>query len=58
MFAGPPGPHDEQEAQHGGPSVRPGLAPAPLSPEEFDAFMKAETERNARVIKTLNLKVE
>jgi tripartite-type tricarboxylate transporter receptor subunit TctC len=35
-----------------------GLAPAPLSPEEFDAFMKAETERNARVIKTLNLKVE
>jgi tripartite-type tricarboxylate transporter receptor subunit TctC len=35
-----------------------GLAPAPLSPEQFNAFMKAETERNARVIKTLNLKVE
>jgi len=35
-----------------------GLAPAPLSPEEFDAFLKAETERNARVIKALNLKVE
>jgi len=35
-----------------------GLAPAPLSPEAFDAFLKAETDRNARVIKALNLKVE
>jgi tripartite-type tricarboxylate transporter receptor subunit TctC len=35
-----------------------GLAPATMSPEAFDAFMKAETERNARVIKALNLKVE
>ena len=35
-----------------------GLAPAPMSPEQFDAFLKTETERNARVIKTLNLKVE
>lgn len=35
-----------------------GLAPAPLSPEGFDAFLKAETDRNARVIKALNLKVE
>jgi len=35
-----------------------GLAPAPMSPEEFDAFLRAETERNARVIKALNLKVE
>jgi tripartite-type tricarboxylate transporter receptor subunit TctC len=35
-----------------------GLAPAALSPEAFDAFMKAETERNARVIRTLNLRVE
>jgi tripartite-type tricarboxylate transporter receptor subunit TctC len=35
-----------------------GLAPAPLSPEAFDAFLKTETERNARVIKALNLKVE
>jgi tripartite-type tricarboxylate transporter receptor subunit TctC len=35
-----------------------GLAPAPLSPEAFDAFLKAETERNARVIRALNLKVE
>jgi tripartite-type tricarboxylate transporter receptor subunit TctC len=35
-----------------------GLAPATLSPEAFDAFLKAETERNARVIKALNLRVE
>lgn len=35
-----------------------GLAPATMTPEAFDAFMKAETERNARVIKALNLKVE
>ncbi len=35
-----------------------GLAPAALSPEAFDAFLKAETERNARVIKALNLRVE
>ena len=35
-----------------------GLAPAVQSPEEFDAFMKMEAERNARVIKTLGLKVE
>jgi tripartite-type tricarboxylate transporter receptor subunit TctC len=35
-----------------------GLAPASLSPEAFDAFLKAETDRNARVIKALNLKVE
>jgi tripartite-type tricarboxylate transporter receptor subunit TctC len=35
-----------------------GLAPATMSPEAFNAFMKAETERNARVIKALNLKVE
>jgi tripartite-type tricarboxylate transporter receptor subunit TctC len=35
-----------------------GLAPAALSPEAFDAFLKAETGRNARVIKALNLRVE
>lgn len=35
-----------------------GLAPAPLSPEAFDAFLKAETDRNARVIRKLNLRVE
>ncbi len=35
-----------------------GLAPAPQSPEAFDAFLKAETDRNARVIKALNLKIE
>jgi len=35
-----------------------GLAPAIQSPEEFDAFMKMEAERNGRVIRALNLKVE
>ena len=35
-----------------------GLAPATMSPEAFDAFLKMETERNARVIKALNLRVE
>ena len=35
-----------------------GLVPAPLSPDGFDAFLGAETERNARVIKALNLGVE
>lgn len=35
-----------------------GLAPAAMSPEAFDAFLKAETARNARVIKALNLRVE
>lgn len=35
-----------------------GLAPAALSPEAFDAFLKTETDRNARVIKALNLRVE
>jgi tripartite-type tricarboxylate transporter receptor subunit TctC len=35
-----------------------GLAPASLSPEAFDVFLKAETARNARVIKALNLRVE
>ena len=35
-----------------------GLAPAPLSPEAFNAFLKAETDRNARVIKKLDLKIE
>ena len=35
-----------------------GLAPAALSAEAFDAFMKAETQRNERVIKALNLRIE
>lgn len=35
-----------------------GLVPAPLSPDGFDAFLGAETERNTRVIKALNLRVE
>jgi tripartite-type tricarboxylate transporter receptor subunit TctC len=35
-----------------------GLTPAPMSPEAFDAFLRAETDRNAQVIKALKLKVE
>jgi tripartite-type tricarboxylate transporter receptor subunit TctC len=38
--------------------LKQGLAPAALSPEAFDAFMKAETQRNERVIKALNLRIE
>ncbi|HEV8517094.1 MAG TPA: tripartite tricarboxylate transporter substrate-binding protein, partial [Burkholderiales bacterium] len=38
--------------------LKQGLAPAALSPEAFDAFMKAETQRNERVIKALNLGIE
>ena len=35
-----------------------GLAPDPLSPDAFNAFLHTETERNAKVIKALNLRVE
>lgn len=35
-----------------------GLAAAPMGPAEFDAFIRAEIERNGKVIKALNLKVE
>ena len=35
-----------------------GLAPAAGSPEAFDAFMRAETQRYERIIRTLKLKIE
>lgn len=38
--------------------AREGLAPAPLSPEAFDAFLRAEMQRNERIIRALNLKIE
>jgi len=38
--------------------ARQGMTPAPLRPEEFDAFLRAEGQRNERIIRTLNLKIE
>jgi tripartite-type tricarboxylate transporter receptor subunit TctC len=38
--------------------AREGLAPSALSPEAFDAFLRAEMQRNERIIRALNLKLE
>lgn len=35
-----------------------GLTPTPMTPEKFGAFVRAEMERNGRIIKALNLKME
>jgi tripartite-type tricarboxylate transporter receptor subunit TctC len=35
-----------------------GLMPAALSEEAFDAFMKAEMQRNERIVRALNLKID
>ena len=35
-----------------------GLAPAATSPQEFDAFMRAEMQRNELIIRALKLKIE
>ena len=35
-----------------------GLSPAAMSPEQFDAFIRAEMTKNGKIIKSLNLKVE
>ncbi len=40
------------------PLLRQGLTPAPMTPEQFTAFIRSEMERNAAIIKTLNLKIE
>jgi tripartite-type tricarboxylate transporter receptor subunit TctC len=40
------------------PLVNHGLTPSPMKPEEFTAFIRSEMERNGRILKTLNLKVE
>ena len=37
---------------------RQGLTPAPMTPERFGEFLRAEMERNGRIIRTLNLKME
>lgn len=35
-----------------------GLAPAAMMPREFDAFLRAEMQRNERIIRLLNLKID
>lgn len=35
-----------------------GLSPAAMSPVEFDAFMRAEMEKNGKIVRALNLKVD
>jgi tripartite-type tricarboxylate transporter receptor subunit TctC len=35
-----------------------GLAPAAMSPNEFDAFLRVEMQRNERIVRTLNLKID
>ena len=40
------------------PLLRQGLTPATTTPAQFDAFIRGEVERNAKILKTLNLKVE
>lgn len=37
---------------------RVGMIPAPMSPVEFDAFIRREMETNGRIIRKLNLKIE
>lgn len=38
--------------------LKQGLTPAPQSPEQFNAFLRSETERTGRIVKMLNLKLE
>jgi tripartite-type tricarboxylate transporter receptor subunit TctC len=40
------------------PLIRHGLTPAPMSPEQFTAFIRSEMDRNGKIIKALNLKIE
>jgi tripartite-type tricarboxylate transporter receptor subunit TctC len=35
-----------------------GLKPAPMTPDQFSAFVRKETERTGRIVKMLNLKME
>lgn len=35
-----------------------GLSPAAMSPVEFDAFIRAEMEKNGKIIRALNLKID
>jgi len=38
--------------------ARQGMAPATMSPDAYDAFLRAEGQRNERIIKSLKLKIE
>jgi tripartite-type tricarboxylate transporter receptor subunit TctC len=40
------------------PLLRQGLVPAPMTPDQFNAFIRSEMDRNAKIIRTLNVKVE
>ena len=40
------------------PMKRQGMSPAAMSPDEFDAYLRAEAQRNERIIRALNLKIE
>ena len=35
-----------------------GLSPAPMSPEAFDAFLRAEMEKNGQIIRKMNVKAD
>jgi tripartite-type tricarboxylate transporter receptor subunit TctC len=55
--------HSEITRALGLPEVRElllklGLTPAPMTPDQFNAFIRGEMERNSKIIKTLNLKME
>jgi tripartite-type tricarboxylate transporter receptor subunit TctC len=38
--------------------LKQGLTPAPMSPEQFNSFLRVEMERTGRIVKTLNLKID
>lgn len=38
--------------------VRNGLKPAPMSPDQFTAFLRSESERTGGIVKALNLRME
>lgn len=38
--------------------LKQGLTPAPMTPEQFNTFLRTESERTGRIVKTLNLKME
>ena len=38
--------------------VKHGLSPAPMTPDQFNAFLRTESERTGRIVKSLNLKLE
>jgi tripartite-type tricarboxylate transporter receptor subunit TctC len=38
--------------------LKQGLTPAPMSPEQFNAFLRTEMERTGRIVKTLNLRMD